>query len=1137
VDCNPNALSFFGFTTKEDFIVGVIERLSNALPRFQPDGRSSITVAERLTAAAKEGYSRFETELNLGNQRKNLLFELVRIPYKNTFAIIAYASDVTEMRDRELELISAHETNERQLAMLNAVVKATKIGLWDIEFLAGDLGSQVNPINISNDLRQMLGYEKDEIPNTTGTWISMLHPDDKERAQDALGKHLLDTTGQTPYDLEYRLQKKNGKYSYFRVAGETMRDQDGKPIRIVGALMDVTETKNTIANNERQLMMLNAVVKATKIGLWEIGVVGGDLSHPENIFIWSEAFRKMLGYSDESDFPNAFDSWKDRLHPDDKEGAVDYVTRYAADTTGEMLYDVEYRLQKKSGEFSHFRAYGEAIRDSAGIVSRFAGALMDVTETKNTIINNELQLTKNNLMIKATKIGLWDMEVLKEDTLNPANPFNYSDLFRHMLGFENEDDFPNIIGSWSGLLHPDDKERTLDAFAKHLFDVTGTTPYDIEYQLQKKNGEYAYFRATGETIRDKDGNPIRVAGSLSDLTEAKNILHNTERLRREAESASKAKSVFLSHISHEIRTPMNAILGSSEIQLQKETLQPEVEEAFTTIYNSGSLLLNIINDILDISKIEASGLEIMPAKYDVPNLLYDTIEINLLRFESKPIKFNLDIDENMPRSLVGDELRIKQILNNLLSNAFKYTEKGEVELKIATEPDSKADTGCILLLRVRDTGQGMSQNQIEKLFDAYTRFNLEANRSITGTGLGMTITKQLVDLMKGEIIVASEPNVGSTFTVRLPQEQAGTAVCGAALVENLRKNALHEAPIGKKPRKVIEYMPYGSVLIVDDVQSNLYVAKGMMLPYGLKIEIASSGIAAVEKIKNGKQYDVIFMDHMMPEMDGMEAMKIIRQMGYAKPIVALTANAIKGQAEIFLASGFDAFIPKPIDSRELNALLEHLVRDKHPPEVVQAARLEKGQQKAHFTASLDKSMAAAFILDADSAISTLDDLLPKIAASGGADQADVTSYVISVHGMKSALANVGEKGLSDIAFKLEQAGNDGNIETISAETPKFVSALRSLLEKFQPARAGITKMSEGDMAFFLEKLRDIKAACEKYQIGSAKKALAALKEKAWPAGPGGILAEISTDLLRGNLKKIASTAETTIQTFGALRTK
>ncbi|MCL2444241.1 MAG: ATP-binding protein, partial [Treponema sp.] len=483
---------------------------------------------------------------------------------------------------------------------------------------------------------------------------------------------------------------------------------------------------------------------------------------------------------------------------------------------------------------------------------------------KDKAMAEQKMLHKLNMAMDAGNVYMWEMDVNKDDPVNPANEVIWPNEFRHLLGYKDENELPNLASSLQKCMHPDDWKWVPDAVARHMLDKTDQTPYNVEYRVLKKNGECMYIHATGKTIRDKDGNPLHTAGTIIDITPMKKLIFEAEKQRAEAEAANKTKSEFLSHISHEIRTPMNAILGTAEIQLQKDTNSPDTEEAFNMVYSSGNLLLNIINDILDLSKIEAGKLEIMVAQYDIPSIIYDTVQLNLLRYESKPIDFNLYIDKNTPIDILGDELRIKQILNNILSNSFKYTEKGTVELSVRAdfEPNVKAENGkFVLVLRISDTGQGMTEEQMNKLFDEYTRFNLDTNRTIVGTGLGMHITKRLIDAMNGEITVKSEIGKGSVFTVRLPQEQVGDNVCGAELAGKLRSSRFKNMLKLNRAHIVHEYMPYGSVLIVDDVESNLYVAKGMLLPYGLKIETAYSGFEAVEKIRNGNIYDIIFMDH------------------------------------------------------------------------------------------------------------------------------------------------------------------------------------------------------------------------------------------------------------------------------------
>jgi len=396
---------------------------------------------------------------------------------------------------------------------------------------------------------------------------------------------------------------------------------------------------------------------------------------------------------------------------------------------------------------------------------------------------------------------------------------------------------------------------------------------------------------------------------------------------KEAWDANVAKSKFLATMSHEIRTPMNVILGITESYLEDKNLSHEMRDGYEKIYNAGDLLLHIINDILDLSKIEAGKLELILVKYEVMSMINDAAHMNTVRFQHKPIKFNLHVNENIPAELYGDELRIKQILNNLLNNAFKYTDSGEVNLYFDVE-NSAQSNNVILLLRVSDTGQGMAEDQLKRLFNDYTRFNLETNRNTVGTGLGMAITRNLVSLMNGDITVESEVGKGTVFTVRLPQRVNGSGILGRKAAVNLQ-NFIFKNPAQEKYGKIQrEPMPYGKVLVVDDMESNLDVAKLLLKPYQLQIDTAKSGFDAIDIIKTGKDYDIIFMDHMMPKMDGVETANKLRDLGYRYPIIALTANAVLGQSEMFLANGFDGYISKPIDMRQLNDSLNKFIRDK-----------------------------------------------------------------------------------------------------------------------------------------------------------------------------------------------------------------
>ncbi|MCL2356887.1 MAG: response regulator [Defluviitaleaceae bacterium] len=385
----------------------------------------------------------------------------------------------------------------------------------------------------------------------------------------------------------------------------------------------------------------------------------------------------------------------------------------------------------------------------------------------------------------------------------------------------------------------------------------------------------------------------------------------------ESEESNRAKSRFLARMSHEIRTPIAAVMGLTEIQLRNQSVPPHMEDALTQIYSSSKTLLNIVNDILDFSKIESGNIPIINTEYDVASLVSDAVQLHLVYSERKDVKFVMEIDENLPVKLIGDNLRIRQIINNLLTNAFKFTETGEITFSLHYCSNE-------LVIKIKDTGRGMTTRQVEKLGSEYT-----ADSSVvSGTGLGIPIVYSLVKMMAASIDFKSKPGVGTCVEARIPQKASGADVIGKELAASLKNFESQKWPVAKELEFEPEPMPYGKVLVVDDVPTNLYVAEAMLESFSLTVELCESGFEAVEKVKNGLEYDVIFMDHMMPDQDGIETTNILRRMGYTRPIVALTANAVKGQAEIFLNNGFSGFMSKPIDINLLNSYLVRFVKNR-----------------------------------------------------------------------------------------------------------------------------------------------------------------------------------------------------------------
>ena len=399
----------------------------------------------------------------------------------------------------------------------------------------------------------------------------------------------------------------------------------------------------------------------------------------------------------------------------------------------------------------------------------------------------------------------------------------------------------------------------------------------------------------------------------------------------EAHAASRSKSAFLANMSHEMRTPMNVVVGLTDLMLEEDDPGVNLKNNLEKISTAGNTLLGLINDVLDISKIEARKLELMPVQYEIPSLLNDIITLNMIRIESKPIAFRLDISEDLPCSLYGDDLRVKQIINNLLSNAFKYTQKGTVILGMNCEREGDDDVR--MSVWVSDTGIGIREEDLKKLFTNYSQVDTQANRRIEGTGLGLSITKMLVEHMNGEISVESEYGKGTTLRFHIIQKFVSDKAIGSETAENLRNFRYAEDKRKAAKNLVRPDLSYASVLVVDDMPNNLDVAAALLGKYKMRVDCVAGGQEAIDRINKCEPfYDAIFMDHMMPGMDGVEAATKIRAIGtkYAMtiPIIALTANAIAGNEQMFLNNDFQAFLAKPINIMSLDSIVQRWIRDK-----------------------------------------------------------------------------------------------------------------------------------------------------------------------------------------------------------------
>ena len=567
------------------------------------------------------------------------------------------------------------------------------------------------------------------------------------------------------------------------------------------------------------------------------------------------------------------------------------------------------------------------------------------------------------------------------------------------------------------------------------------------------NGQH--YECHSKQIIDENGKKQGCVILILDMTDVKAYINEIKRVRQQAEKANIAKSEFLANMSHEIRTPMNAIIGLNDI-IMEECRDPAIYAHAKDVQSAARNLLAIINDILDLSKVEAGKMELVCGDYCLKTVADEVVGMMDLAASKRGLVMKYECDESLPCRCYGDEGRIKQILINILNNAVKFTQEGGVHVSVTGAPGQREDEELITF-RVEDTGCGIREEDLEKIFEDFRQVDAKRNRSAEGTGLGLAIVKHLVELMDGSIHVESVYGQGTTVSFTIPQK----------IVD---RRSIAEAPEDAREEQTASQAftaPGVKVLLVDDNLINRKVARGFLKSYAFDLTEAESGQEAIDLVRENR-YDIIFMDHMMPKMDGIEAAEIIRrdcgENGAAPVIIALTANAMSGVRELFLARGFQDFIAKPLDRRELGQLLARWV----PEERRQAgAEPETSSDLSAFQIKgIDIDAASRYYSGDEAGFANLlelyhmdgqrkKELLPELAASG-----DVSRYQTEVHGLKSASANVGAMEVSNMARAQENAAAQGDTEFIARRFPALLAAYEELLENIGAFLAGRARPQE-----------------------------------------------------------------------------
>ena len=690
---------------------------------------------------------------------------------------------------------------------------------------------------------------------------------------------------------------KNGSRIPVSLTVSPLKDFDGNIVGASKIIHDITARKQAQESLQKSEERFKLISRATNDTLWDWNLLTNELW-------WNENFYKMFGYREEEVEPT-IESWTSRLHPEDAERIGHEVHELIE--SGGQTWTGEYRFQRGDGSYSVVIDRAYLVHDEQGNPVRMVGSLMDITERKQIeekLKSREAQLAESQ---QIAHLGSWEWDIRE-------NKVQWSDEEYRIFGLQPQE-FGATYEAYLERVHPDDREMVTGIIEKALQEKEYPS---FEHRVVRPDGTLRIISADGKVVLDEDGNPIKMVGITLDITEQKQFEAELEQARDAALESARLKSEFLANMSHEIRTPMNGVIGMTGLLLDTD-LNDEQRDYAETIRQSSDSLLTVINDILDFSKIEAGKLHFETLDFDLRNVVEGAVDLFAERAHVKELELISNIDANVPTPLRGDPGRLRQVLVNLLGNALKFTERGEVVLCIGLEKET--DTGAVLNFRIRDTGIGISADAQKRLFQAFVQADGSTTRKYGGTGLGLAISKQLVEAMGGEISVKSEEGKGSTFkfTAHFKKQPAGAIAAQPekAQLENVR------------------------VLIVDDNATNRKVLLRQTASWGMNATAVESAARALKVLREatseGQPFDLALLDLHMPETDGFDLARAIKADSAIAGVrlVLMPSYGLRGDAQLARILGIAAYLMKPVRQSQLfdclaTVMAERLQTDELP---------------------------------------------------------------------------------------------------------------------------------------------------------------------------------------------------------------
>lgn len=860
LDANNAAAIMHGYT-REELLTMRIGELDT------PEGASHVS--ERLKRLRSEKSLRFEVE-HLRKDGTQFWVEVTAglVNVHGRPCVVSFNRDISE---RILAQTALRENEERW----KFAIEGSGVGLWDCNIPAG-------VTYFSSRWKEILGYDETELSTDVSEWEKRVHPEDWPRVIASVHRHLEGASKY--YQSEHRVYCKDGSIKWVLDRGLVVRrDGNGNPLRMIGTYSDITERKQAerrlVESEERYRTLVEWTSEAVLVHR------GAEVlfANPAAVRLFgASGLEDLVGYSTDQ-----------LIHADFRSLALqrqaNIFNRMEEPMVEERLLrldgsSIEVEIRSSRIGFDGLPAIHTSIRDVSVRI-----------ENERALRESETQL---KYALEATRDGLWDWNITTDS-------LHLSPQWARLLGY-NLDEFPHEVSFFFHVLHPEDHPRLRHSLEEHF---AGRTPVkQNEVRLRTKSGEYRWFLDRGKVVaRDSDGRPTRMIGTITDITELRE-----SQLR--AEAASRSKSEFLANMSHEIRTPLTAILGFADLLLDERVGEVAMEQRIATvetIKNAGSHLLTIINDILDLSKIEADKMAIECIETPLVEIVREVVSLMRPRAIGKGVIVEAKLTTPIPERALTDPTRFRQVLMNLIGNAIKFTEAGAIVIAAGAQ---LSDSQVWLTVDIDDTGIGMSKDQAKKLFLPFGQADATVTRIHGGTGLGLTISRRLANLMGGDVeLVRTEVGKGSCFRLRIPI----VAVEGAVMIHRIDETL-------KWPPSASSGVPislFGRILLAEDGIDNQRLIAFHLNKAGAKVDIADNGRIALEMLEKleatGEQYDLLVTDVQMPEMDGYALARELRQRGYRIPIIALTAHAMTDDRQRCLDAGCNAYQSKPIDKLQL----------------------------------------------------------------------------------------------------------------------------------------------------------------------------------------------------------------------------